>query len=121
MGRPELADEASWGTVAAWTVTMDRAHLMHVCEEVQVPCGPVYAIDEIFGDPHYEARGNILRMHDPRAGDLAVPNVVPRLGDTPGRVEWLGPALGAHNAEIYQQRLGLTGADLERLRESGVI
>jgi crotonobetainyl-CoA:carnitine CoA-transferase CaiB-like acyl-CoA transferase len=60
-------------------------------------------------------------MHDPRAGDLAVPNVVPRLNDTPGRVEWLGPALGAHNAEIYQQRLGLTDEDLQRLRTSGVI
>ena len=48
---------------------------MRACERAQVPCGPVYSIDEIFEDPHYAARGNILRMQDPRAGNLAVPNV----------------------------------------------
>jgi crotonobetainyl-CoA:carnitine CoA-transferase CaiB-like acyl-CoA transferase len=135
MGRPELADAASWGTLAArerdrarvdetvgaWTATMDRADLMHRCESSQVPCGPVYSIDEIFDDPHYQARGNILRMQDPRAGELAVPNLVPRLTATPGKVNWLGMELGAHNKEIYQGRLGLTEDEVERLRAAGVI
>jgi succinyl-CoA:(S)-malate CoA-transferase subunit B len=100
---------------------MDRADLMAACERSQVPCGPVYSIDEIFDDPQYEARGNILRMNDKRIGELAVPNLVPRLTETPGKVNWLGMELGAHNAEIYQDRLGLTAADLDRLREAGVI
>ncbi|MEA2744212.1 MAG: hypothetical protein QOG25_2583, partial [Acetobacteraceae bacterium] len=65
--------------------------------------------------------GNILRMHDPRIGELAVPNLVPRLTDTPGRVNWLGMELGAHNKEIYQDRLGLTTAEMGHLRASGVI
>jgi succinyl-CoA:(S)-malate CoA-transferase subunit B len=100
---------------------MNRADLMAVCERSQVPCGPVYSIDEIFGDPQYAARGNILRMQDPRAGELAVPNLVPRLTETPGKVNWLGMELGAHNEEIYQQRLGLSADDLARLRAEGVI
>jgi crotonobetainyl-CoA:carnitine CoA-transferase CaiB-like acyl-CoA transferase len=78
-------------------------------------------VDEIFADPQYEARGNILRMQDPRAGELAVPNLVPRLSETPGKVNWLGMELGAHNVEIYQDRLGLTAAELDRLRAAGVI
>jgi succinyl-CoA:(S)-malate CoA-transferase subunit B len=135
MGRPALADPANWGTLAArerdralvdetvgaWTATLDRADLMAACERSQVPCGPVYAIDEIFQDPQYESRGNILRMQDPRAGDLAVANLVPRLTDTPGKVNWLGPALGAHNHEIYSQRLGLSDEDIQNLRTTGVI
>ncbi len=92
-----------------------------VANSSQVPCGPVYSIDEIFEDPQYAARGNILRMQDPRVGELAVPNLVPRLTETPGKVNWLGMGLGAHNQEIYQQRLGLTEAELQRLREAGVI
>jgi crotonobetainyl-CoA:carnitine CoA-transferase CaiB-like acyl-CoA transferase len=135
MGRPDLAEDGQWGkltarerdralvdeTVGAWTATLDRADLMHRCESSQVPCGPVYSIDEIFEDPQYAARGNILRMRDPRAGEIAVPNVVPRLTETPGSVNWLGMELGAHNAEIYQGRLGLTDEELGRLRAAGVI
>ena len=135
MGRPDLADESRWGllaarerdravvdeTVAAWTAQYDRADLLLVCEGAQVPCGPVYAVDEIFEDPHYAARENILRMEDPRAGPLAVPNLVPRLSDTPGTVKWLGPPLGAHNDEIYRELLLLTDAELERIRNDKVI
>jgi crotonobetainyl-CoA:carnitine CoA-transferase CaiB-like acyl-CoA transferase len=135
MGRAELANSDRWGTlaarerdramvdetVAAWTATMDRSELMQRCENSQVPCGPVYSVDEIFADPQYAARDNILRMQDPRAGELAVPNLVPRLSDTPGKVNWLGVELGAHNREIYQGRLGLTDDELDRLRSLGVI
>jgi succinyl-CoA:(S)-malate CoA-transferase subunit B len=135
MGRPELAAPDRWGTIAArerdraivddtvaiWTAQFNRDDLMRKCESEQVPCGPVYAIDEIFEDPHYAARENILRMTDPRAGDLAVPNLVPRLSDTPGRVNWLGPELGSHNDEIYKGLLGLDDAELERLKGAGVV
>jgi succinyl-CoA:(S)-malate CoA-transferase subunit B len=135
MGVPELADEARWGklagrekeraavddTVGAWTARHDRTELLRLCEEAQVPCGPVYAIDEIFQDPHYAARENILKVADERVGELAIPNVVPRLTDTPGSVEWLGPALGAHNGEIYRQRLGLGDDEMRRLEAAGVI
>jgi crotonobetainyl-CoA:carnitine CoA-transferase CaiB-like acyl-CoA transferase len=135
MERPDLADDANWGTlaarerdrasvdetVAAWTARFDRADLMRECETAQVPCGPVYAIDEIFEDPQYAARGNILRMMDPRIGELAVPNLVPKLSATPGRVNWLGPELGAHNDDIYRGLLGLDDAALERLKAEGVI
>ena len=135
MGRPDLAGDESWGTLAArerdralvdetvgaWTATMNRADLMQRCESSQVPCGPVYSIDEIFEDPQYQARGNILQMDHPRAGALAVPNLVPRLSETPGKVNWLGAELGAHNAEIFQGLLGLSDEELERLRSAGVI
>ena len=135
MGRPELAEAGRWGTLAArerdrmvvdetvgaWTSTMDRADLLLACERSQVPCGPVYSVDEIFDDPHYPARGNILRMQDPRAGELAVPNLVPRLTETPGKVNWLGMELGAHNIEIYQGRLGLTEDEMDQLQAGGII
>ena len=60
-----------------------------------MPCGPVYSIDEIFEDPQYQSRGNILKMQDERIGELPIPNLVPRLSDTPGSVNWLGPKLNS--------------------------
>src|SRR3546814_4506830 len=73
-----------------------------VCSSDLVPCGPVYAIDEIFEDPQYQARGNIAFVQDERAGEVAIPNVGPRLTRTPGRIDSLGPRLGSHNDEILR-------------------
>jgi hypothetical protein len=39
-------------------------------------------------------------MMDTRVGELAVPEVVPRLSETPGEIRWLGEGMGAHNAEV---------------------
>jgi succinyl-CoA:(S)-malate CoA-transferase subunit B len=135
MGEPQMAEPQNWGTLAnrerdrakvdqhvtEWTLKHDRAELLRKCEEAQVPCGPIYSIDEIFADPQYEARGNILKVQDERVGELPIPNLVPRLSDTPGSVRWLGPALGEHNDEILKGLLGLTDADLKRLASEGVV
>ena len=135
MGAPELANPDRWGPlknreaeraavdeyVGNWTSGYDRADLLAVCEASQVPCGPVYAIDEIFEDPQYKARENIVRMHDERVGEIAIPNVVPRLTDTPGRVKWLGPARESHNQEVFGEMLGLSADEMDGLRDRGVI
>lgn len=87
-----------------------------------MPCGPVYSISDIFKDPHCAARENILRMDDERVGgEIAMPNVVPRLSDTPGKVEWLGPPMDAHTDELYKGLLGLTNAEMGKLKDRGVI
>ncbi len=135
MGHPQLAGDGRYGTfakreaereavdrmVADWTSRYDRDELLRRCEEGQVPCGPVYAIDEIFADPQYRSRQNILRVEDERLGSLAVPNVVPRLSETPGELKWLGPKLGEHNKEVFGGLLGLSDQRLQELSEKGVI
>jgi succinyl-CoA:(S)-malate CoA-transferase subunit B len=135
MGVPEFAEDGKWGKirqreaaraevdayVGNWTSQFTRDELLALCEKAQVPCGPVYAIDEIFKDPQYKARDNILMMKDPRVGELAIPNLVPRLSDTPGEVRWLGPSMGEHNNEVYRQWLGLNDAEIERLTAAQVI
>ena len=85
-------DDVCRGTVAA-------------CERGQVPCGPVYSIEEIFADPQYQARGNLIEIVDLRAGPLTLPNVCPRLSDTPGKLRWAGRALGADNAAVRKDWL----------------
>ncbi len=106
--------------VAAWTRRHSRARLLELCGEAEVPCGPVYSIDEIFQDPQYRARENIAYIREPRmpgdSDEFAVPNVVPRLSGTPGRIEWLGEALGAHTVEVLRDWLGLSDEEIEALR-----
>ncbi len=134
-GQPELGDTGKWGKivdrdreredvddwVTRWTMKFTLDDCIAECDKFQVPCGPVYSIADIFKDPQYAARENILRMFDPRVGEMAMPNVVPRLSDTPGKVEWLGPPMGAHTEELYKGLLGMTDAELGRLKDMGVI
>ena len=135
MGEPEVAGEGKWGKVrdrdrdraevdawvTRWTQQHSLADLIARCIEFEVPCGPVNSIAEIFKDPQYAARENIKLVSDPRVGEIAMPNVCPRLSDTPGSVEWLGPRLGEHNAEVYGRLLGLPQAEIARLQDKGVI
>ena len=102
--------EANRGAVDAfvtnWTTGQTREDIMLLCAAGEVPCGPVYSIDEIFGDPQYQARENLVTLDDSRAGSITMPNVCPRLSDTPGKVKWAGRALGADTAEVLKDWLG---------------
>jgi crotonobetainyl-CoA:carnitine CoA-transferase CaiB-like acyl-CoA transferase len=135
MGRPELAGNGCWGTsakrqaareavdtcVAEWTSTQTAADLLRRCDEGQVPCGLLLSIADIFADPHYAARENIAHLPVAGIGTVMVPNVVPKLGATPGSVESAGPPLGAHTDEILTQLLGFDARQLDDLRARKVI
>ena len=135
MKRPEIASSAAYATndariahrtevngmVADWTSTMTRDEVLRRCAEAEVPCGPVYSIDEIFDDEQYASRENILDFQDERVGSLAIPNVVPRLNGTPGKVKWLGPTLGSHTNEVLRDVLALDAEKIQRLKEKGIV
>ena len=135
MGVPEFGGDGKWGTitqreaersvvddfVGAWSLTLTREQVLSTCESFQVPCGSVYSIDEIFVDPQYAARENIKYMKDAFGQEHAVPNLVPRLTDTPGKIRSLGPALGQHNDEVFRGRLGLSAERIAELVNKGVI
>ena len=81
---------------------------------------PVYSIADIFEEPQYQERETITTVEHPKLGPVRMPNVIPRMGATPGRVRH-GPELGAHNHELFVGELGLTEAELDALRQEGVI
>ena len=136
MGRPEWQATGIYGTIAKREkerpavdgLVADLDEAAHAagsrcaCAKARkCRAGSSASVDEIFLDPHYAARGNIARVNDARAGELAVPNVVPRLSGTPGGIDTLGPSLGQHNAEVYGTLLGMSAADLATLEAEGVI
>ena len=52
---------------------------------------------------------------------MIIPNVIPRLSETPGRIETLGPKLGEHTDEVLQDLLGISPQEIASLREKRVI
>ena len=135
MGRPELADDPGFklkrsrldrrgevnAIVGAWTSTHDRESVIRQCSDGEVPCGPVCSIEDIFGEEQFWARDTLVRVTDPRIGDVAVQGTIPRLSDTPGEIRHLGTTVGAQNEAIYGEEMGLTSDEIARLSEAGVI
>ena len=52
---------------------------------------------------------------------LKMQGAFPKLSDTPGAVDWPGPALGAHDAEIWGGLMGCSAERLAEMRARGVI
>jgi formyl-CoA transferase len=113
-GRDRFATHASRAThqdeldaiISAWTKERTTQVILDVLEEHAVPATTMYRAPEMLHDPHFAARESIITWEHPTLGMLPMHNVSPRLSRTPGRVRWLGPVLGEHNAELL-------GADLD--------
>lgn len=133
MDRPDLAQDYGQaaarirdrehvdGVVSAWTGSMGRDAVIEACVAGEVPIGAINTIDEIFADPHLQARENLIEVDDPATGPVTVPNVSPRLSRTPGAIRNLGPALGDANGDVYGDMLGLSADEIGALKDKGVI
>jgi crotonobetainyl-CoA:carnitine CoA-transferase CaiB-like acyl-CoA transferase len=108
--------------IEEWTLQHTYSELYETLVRVEVPCGPVYSIADIVKDEQYQAREVWEEVELGEPGDtVKIPSVIPKLSKTPGRTEWTGPELGAHNDEIYRGVLGLGDEELRILKQDGVI
>jgi len=98
-----------------------REEIVRLFETEGLTAAPVYDIADIMEDPHFKARRTFVELPDPQLGTVTMSAPTPRLSDTPGTIRWAGPALGAHNREVYAGELGLSDQEIERLRADGII
>jgi len=62
----------------------------------------------------------ILDADLPGGATVKMPGIVPKLSETPGSVNWQGPALGQHTDSVLGE-LGMSAADIAQLKHSGVV
>jgi crotonobetainyl-CoA:carnitine CoA-transferase CaiB-like acyl-CoA transferase len=108
------------GAIAAWTATLPAEDVFARLDAASVPAGPIYSVRDMFDDPHFHARG----MFEPvsvNGRELKVPAITPRLETTPGRTDFPGPGLGAHNSDVFGRILDLDEDALDTLSSAGVI
>jgi len=106
--------------ITHWTSSLPIDQVLSALEAAEVPAGRIYSVADIVSDPHYQARDMLLDAELPGGVSVKMPGIVPKLSETPGGVKWQGPALGQHTDDILGS-LGLTGADIQRLKSSGVV
>jgi crotonobetainyl-CoA:carnitine CoA-transferase CaiB-like acyl-CoA transferase len=92
----------------------DHADVLARFARHQAAIAPVNDVAQIFEDPHFAARQNIVAVEDGElGGPLRMQNVVGKLSRTPGRVRRAGRPMGADNYEILVERLGYSPAEVE--------
>jgi len=135
MGQPALAQDERFRAATArsahhealddligrWTATLPLADLERALAQAGVPATRIFTIADIFGDPHYQARGSIVRAPDPDLDTVAMAAVVPRLSATPGGVRHAGHAVGADTRRVLADLLGMSAGQLDALEAQGVI
>jgi CoA:oxalate CoA-transferase len=67
------------------------------------------------------ARGSLVESTHPVAGTIKVVAPPVRMSDTPGAVRTPAPLLGQHTDEVLKNRLGLSAAEIARLKAANVI
>ena len=113
--------EALDDVIARWTRSHPLAHLEQVLEAAVVPAMRIFTIADIFADPHYRARGTIVRASDADLGDVAMAQVVPRLSQTPGAVRHAGHRLGEDSRRVLRHWLDMPEAAIDGLADAGVV
>ena len=118
-GRAKRADELD-AVIGGWAAQHTAAALLGMLDEAQVPNGKIYSIADIASDPQYLAREMIRQFALEDGTPLKLPGIVPKLSDTPGDVDWVGPELGAHTEEVLGAH-GYDAAAIAGLRQRKVI
>jgi formyl-CoA transferase len=134
IGRPDLANDASLAdnagrakradeldsVIGTWAAQHDVEHVLKTLDAAQVPNGKTYSIADIVKDPQYLAR-DMIRQHTLKDGTrLKLPGIVPKLSETPGGTEWVGPELGEHTEEVLRS-IGYSDEHIARLRDKKAI
>lgn len=118
--RVENRDEINH-IVADWIVHRSLEDVLARTSANGVPCAQIYSIRDIFQDPQFAARENLITVEDPRAGELVLPAALPRMSRTSPRFRHAGKALGDDNEAVYGSLLGLSKTEIEALRKEGIV
>lgn len=134
MGRPDLAADPVlqtnagrdtratelYGVIDDWVKRHDEQDVLKQLSEAGVPASRIYSVEDMFKDPQFLAREMLQSAQLPDGKQFRMPGIVPKLTETPGGVDSIGPSLGAHT-DVILEKLGYSSAQILELREKGVI
>lgn len=101
-----------------------QAHTVDEWEQIMndegIPAGPVYGIDQSLEHPQVRHREMVIERDHPVMGTVRLLGMPVKLSETPADIHRIPPALGEHTAAVLGE-IGLSGQEMRRLREQGVI
>jgi formyl-CoA transferase len=125
---PQLADNAGrdaravelYQVIGDWVAANDEAVVLKAATAAGVPASRIYSVADMFADPQYLAREMLLAAKLPDGKDFRMPGIVPRLSETPGGVDGIGPNLGAHT-DVVLAELGYSAGEIAKMHQDGAV
>ncbi len=106
--------------IAAHTRRHSSAALIELLAQAGVPCGPIYRMDQVFGDSQVRHLGMAVPVPKPEGGAMNLVGPAIKLSRTPARMKRTAGPAGEHNDEILRE-LGYGDEDIAALRRDKVV
>ncbi len=135
VNHPELADDSRYATNGERV--RNRAILIPIIEKIinqrsseewlqkfdeeNIPCGPINTIDKVFANKQIQHRGMQFKMSHPLAKNVSMVANPIKFSKTPNKYDKPPPLLGEHTDEVLAELLELDIAEIEVLKNTGVI
>jgi crotonobetainyl-CoA:carnitine CoA-transferase CaiB-like acyl-CoA transferase len=97
------------------------AEWIDALEALKIGCGPINTLEQVFADPHVQAREMVVEMaHGSGETVKVIANPV-KLSATPPSYRSAPPVLGEHTEEVLASVLKMSTSDIAALREKGIL
>jgi len=134
IGKPEWKDDKEYSTPKArlpklneifkkiefWTMTKTKFEVTNICNEYDIPVGPILSMKELAEEQSLRDTGTIVKCDHPTRGPyLSVGNPI-KLSNSQVEVQ-RSPLLGEHTKEVFRDILDYSEEEIEDIKSSGVI
>jgi crotonobetainyl-CoA:carnitine CoA-transferase CaiB-like acyl-CoA transferase len=106
--------------IEARTMRETSEHWIRVLNDAGVPCSQVMNMEQVFADPQVIDQRSVVTVEHPGHGQVSMLGSALHIDGTPLPVRIPAPDLGEHTGEVLSE-LGLSPADVDELRQKGVI
>ncbi|MCZ8278824.1 MAG: CaiB/BaiF CoA-transferase family protein [Acetobacteraceae bacterium] len=97
------------------------AEWIEALEALKIGCGPINTLEQVFADPHVQAREMVVEMaHGSGETVKVIANPV-KLSATPPSYRSAPPVLGEHTQDVLTSVLKMSAADIAALKEKGIV
>ena len=135
LGRPDLVQHPDYATnqmrvrnrdqlcelLETLIKTKTTNEWIDLLEDASIPCGPIFSLDQTFGDPQVQHRSMKVELSHPAADKVPLVGSPFKLSETPAAYQHPPPLLGQHTEEVLMDWLGLDRSSIEELRANAVI
>lgn len=132
---PDLADDPRFASNAERIANRDeldqritgllsqrtRQDVIAILESVNVPCGPINELPDVFADPQVQARGREVAMQRPDGTNIPTVAYPATLGATPATYRTAPPSLGGDTETVLAERLGIGPEGISDLRARDIV